>query len=807
MFRDIQYALRTLRGAPAFAITVVLTLGIGLGLNTTLFTLFNAYVLRPFAVKDPYSLYHFGWRTTRFARQGLTWRQYQDLRTEAPVFSDIVGCSPVITRVESRNVYGMAVSGNYFAMLNAGALHGRPILPGDASMPGSSPVVVLGYPFWQAAFAGDPGVVGRTIRIADRPFTVVGVSPPDFTGIAELPVDFFIPITMQSALLPGPDLFGPEEPRGVMVIGRLRPDVRVDQAKAALTVWIEHATEQGPESERAIQATLESAATPVSIDGNLLRAVLPLFLPLVVVFGLVLVICCANVSNMMLARALARQKEIGVRLAMGAARSRLIRQLLSENLLLSLLAGAVGFAVSNLAIGASQRVLVATIPPALNLLHVAPLRPDYRVFLFILGASALSTILFGLAPAIQATRTSLVEALRGEFGVRVSSSRLRSMLVVSQISVCVILLVLTGILLRASGAYQRADLGYRIEGVVYPLFLGREDASAPGKLAQKLATEPWVDQWAAALRPPLYETEDRIPVTTAQGSQPVRSGFNIVSPEYFKVLEIPLLRGRTFSQPEAEAEAAVALVSQATARKLWPDGDAIGKSIMVDRNTPYIGDVPASDHVVVIGIAKDVTSRGVISGRDSTMIYFPTSVHAKHPRTFLIRGKGDAASTTRHLEAALTAAVPNRPAIAISLDEMFLTQMYPFWAASWISAMLGGLALLLTLSGMYGVLSYLVGQRTKEIGIRIALGATPGIVVRLVLRQSLQFAAWGVAVGLALAFGGSLVLRHLLTVINAFDAASYALGAAIVVTASLAAAFFPSSRAARINPIETLRAD
>ncbi|MGA3205610.1 MAG: FtsX-like permease family protein, partial [Bryobacteraceae bacterium] len=184
-----------------------------------------------------------------------------------------------------------------------------------------------------------------------------------------------------------------------------------------------------------------------------------------------------------------------------------------------------------------------------------------------------------------------------------------------------------------------------------------------------------------------------------------------------------------------------------------------------------------------------------------------TSVRAKHPRTFLIRGKGDAAAATRHLEASLTAAVPDRPSIAISLDEMFLTQMYPFWAASWISAMLGALALLLTLSGMYGVLSYLVGQRTKEIGIRIALGATPGIVIRLVLFQSLRFAIWGVAVGLSFAFGGALLLRHLLTVINVFDVVSYATGAAIVALASLAAAFFPSSRAARINPVETLRAD
>jgi predicted permease len=486
MFRDLRYALRTLRSAPAFAITVVLTLGIGLGLNTTLFTLFNAYVLHPFAVKDPYSLYRFGWETARTARQGVTWEQYQDLRTEAPLFSDTMAFSPFLARVESRNLTGMAVSGNYFTMLNVGASHGRPILPEDASTPGSRAVVMLSYQFWNAAFAGDPAMVGRTIRIAGRPFEVVGIGPADFIGVAELPIDFFIPLTMQGAVVPGPDLFGPEKPRGAFIIGRLRPGVSLDKAKAALTVWIKHATEDLPESERAIQATLQSAATPVSIDGDLAAAFLPIVLPLIVVFGLVLVICCANVSNMMLARALARQREIGVRLAMGAARSRLIRQLLSENLLLSLLAGAVGFAVSNLAIRGAQRVLVATIPPALNLLHGAPLHPDYRVFLFILAAAGLSTILFGLAPALQATRTSLVEALRGEFTARVSSSRLRSMLVVSQISVCVILLVVTGILLRGSGKYQHADLGYRIHGVVYPFFLGSGKGVARPEVAQRL---------------------------------------------------------------------------------------------------------------------------------------------------------------------------------------------------------------------------------------------------------------------------------------------------------------------------------
>jgi hypothetical protein len=248
-------------------------------------------------------------------------------------------------------------------------------------------------------------------------------------------------------------------------------------------------------------------------------------------------------------------------------------------------------------------------------------------------------------------------------------------------------------------------------------------------------------------------------------------------------------------------------VSQATADKIWPNQDGLGKSIALDRTGFASGDGPRFDQAVVIGIAKDVTTGSIVKGRDATMVYFPTSANAKRVLTFLIRGKGTVAAATRQLETALEATVPDRPVIAISLDDIFATQVYPFWAAAWIAVMLGGLALLLTLSGMYGVMSYLVNQRRKEIGIRIALGATPGVVVRLVLGQSLRFAIWGLAVGLSLAFGGALLLRHLLTVINAFDLVAYGAGAAVVAMAALAAAFFPSNRAARINPLETLRAD
>ena len=803
MLRDLRYALRNLRASPSFAATVVLTLGLGLGLNTTLFTLFNTYVLRPFAVSDPYSLWGVRWHTAKSGRNFLTWDQYLELKSKTELFTDAFAYSPFLAKFETRNLVCMAVSGNYFTTVKVGTVAGRPILAEDAATPGVGAVVVISHQLWKSDFAEDAGVVGRTVHISGKPFEVIGIAPPDFGGVNEFPVDFYVPVTMQSAIVSGPDLFGPDKPPGVMAIGRLRPDVTVDKAQAALSTWIRHATEQLLEGERGISVTLFSKATPVTLEPGILA----LFLPLLLVFGLVLLICCANVSNMMLARALGRQREIGVRLALGAARSRLIRQLLSENLLLSLLAGLAGFAISLGTVRGAQRLMVETIPPSLNLVHIPPLDPDYRMFFFVLSMAALTTIVCGLVPALQATRTSLTDALRGEFGSRISASGLRSVLVVSQISVCLVLLVLTGVLLRGSSTYQQMETGYNPHGILYPLFLGRSDAAATAKVARELtASSPWVDGFAGALGAPARLGVE-VPMTPSGGTQSIRAAYNIVTPEYFSLLEIPILRGRGFTKPEGVSEAPVVIVSQRTAQKFWPNQDALGKSIGLDKKTFPSGDFMRTSEAVVIGVVKDLISGPMVAGIDSTMVYFPASLQGKRALTFLIRGKSGMSNTMHDLERMLAATVPDRPVIAMSVDEMLTMQLYPFHAAAWCAAMLGGLALMLTLSGMYGVLSYLVGQRTKEIGIRMALGATPGAVIRLVLTQSMRFAGWGVVVGLVLAFCGSLVLRHYLTMVDAYDAIAYALAVAAVGCAALVAAFRPSNRAARIDPVQALRAE
>jgi predicted permease len=620
---DFRHGLRTIRRTRAFTAAAVLTLGIGLGLNTALFTLFNAYVLRPLAVRNPYSLYQLGWTTRSFQRGTFSWEQYQEVRSQAAVLTDTFASEPLRARVEQRNLTGSLVSGNLFNVLGVETILGRPIGEADASAPGADAVVVLSYQTWKTIFAGDPTVLGREISINGRPFEIIGVCREGFTGLETVPTDLYVPITMHAAVLPGPDLFGPEKPSLVNIIGRLATGISMEQAKASLTAFVTHATDQLPEAQQAIQAVLISRATALPADAKMFVV----FLPLTVAFVLVLVICCANVSNMMLARALARQREIGVRLSLGASRMRLIRQLLSENLLVAALAGITGFAVSSAAIRGFQRVLFTTLPPSYaKLLHLVPLTADYRVFFFILAAAAASTILFGLAPALQGTRVSLVRALHGEFGSRVRASHLRGALLVSQIAVCVVLLALTGILLDGSSRYQQRDIGYSIRGIVSPFTPGRLDRNTMVKLAHHLGLESWVENIAGAWRRPLNGSIAPMSCLPGGTLQEIQANYNFVSPEYFGLLGIPFLRGRNFTTDESRSEAAVAIISQATQRRFWPNEDALGKIVHLVRRAPHSPEEPRFDQAVVIGITKDVVSGIIYDGIDATMLYFPASL-------------------------------------------------------------------------------------------------------------------------------------------------------------------------------------
>ena len=724
------------------------------------------------------------------------------MRSQHSVFSDVLATMESTMRFENRSLRGRLVSGNYFSMLGVDTALGRPILPDDATVPGSQPVLVLSYTAWKNYFGEDPGVIGRKVLVRGSTFEVIGVTRPEFSGLDSSPSDFYIPLTMVSVLSRPDDLFGPAKPAMLEVIGRLRPGVSVKQATAAITSLIRSLTEHLPEGKQAGSSWLSSKATPFELTPGILMAYAPLF----AAFGLVLVIACANVSNMMLARAMARQREIGVRLALGAGRIRLVRQLLTESFLLAILAGALGMACAYWTVHGALRLFLDNMPAASfpGNQRFLDLAIDHRVVYFAVLVAALATIAFGLVPALQASALGLTSALRGEFGGAFRSSRLRNSLVICQVTLCLVFLVLAASLFRTSAATQRLDMGVDVHGVV----TSGLDKGYASKLAALLATQPWVDSFAGAAALPLGGRLLALPVAPAGASNVVLTGYNFVSPAYFTVIRVPILRGRNFTAQEAATQAPVTIISQAAAERFWPQEDAIGKVLRIDR--PKLGPAFSPDfaEAIVIGIARNVGRDPRLGFDDRSCLYFPISASAADRyRTILIRGKGDSDTTLRSVQTAIQSVAAFAEAQPLRLEEVYARIVYPYRILALVSSVLGGLALLLTLSGMYGVMSYLVSQRSKEIGLRIALGATPGRVMRLVIAQSMRLALAGLAFGLPLSFAVLALLGKIIPLAKAGDFIAYTVALCVIAMAAFVAAFFPSLRAARVDPMSTLRTD
>ena len=780
MLHDILYAIRGFRRAPGVALTVIVTIGLALGLNTTMFTIFNAYVLRPFDVRDPYSLYTLAW-ATKGRQRSLSFTEYQQLRTQASGLDGVVLTENLIATVDGQPLVGQRASGDYFTMLGVGAAMGRPLMEDDAQG------MVLSYGAWTAKFASDPHILGRSFPVMGKSYTVVGVARRGFEGVSPAAIDFWIPLATDH----------PPQLQGVLV--RLKPRAALREVQAELTVVAARITADRPADQRATGVVLVSNATPLSLNKG---ANYILFAPVFVAFGLVLVIACANVANMLLARAAGRQKEMGVRLALGAGRARIIRQLLVESAVLAVPAALAGFAVARVSIRTSLQLYFATAPGVLGkLIRILPLDPDVRVFGFLLAASLAATLAFGLAPAIQAARGDIAAAARGESG-GFRPSRLRHALLVSQVAVCALLLIVAGVLLRGSAALQSHDRGVATRNVVY---LNLQTSSA-ARIVEKLKLEPWAVESAASSRIPLsgYRTVGIGPANAAT----IRSGYNFVTPEYFALLRIGVVRGRTFTLEESTAEAPVAIVSEKTARQFWPGRNPIGEVIRIEPQ-PLVdrGELPAFHRAQIVGVVRDVTTGDISDSPDPTMFYFPTNPHSANALAVLVRIKEDTEATRRALNDLVERVAPGSTRLAISLDEMFTIELFPFRLSFAIAAFLGVLALVLAIAGVYGVLSYLVAQRTREIGIRMALGASSGSVVRLILAQSTRFALWGIGIGVLLALGVSRIFASLLEEINTYEPLAYAAAIAAVLAAALAASLVPSQRGARIDPASTLRYD
>ncbi len=829
-FQDIRYAARSFRKSPGFTLVAVLTLALGIGVNTTLFTGFDAVALKPLPVKHPDNVIRIE-RWFESGNQGngqylFSYPEYIYYRDHAAALSTLTATSwqvPAIAYISSgaapEQLQGELVSDNYFSSLGVTTMLGRTFLAEETRTPGTHPVIVLSYPFWRARCNSDPQVLGQTIRLNDTAFTVIGVTSQEFIGTGNPPQvpDFWTPLMMQAQLLPGQDyLHAPNVPL-LKLFGRLQPGISLKKAQSEIMVIARQFASAYPARDKTLAMTLERATFFGETNTLQFRAFVIL---LMLVVGMVLLIACANLANMLLARAAGRYREIGVRLALGAGRARLIRQLLTESILLALLGGAAGMLF---AIWAS-RLLWVGLEQALqaflwtNVTLVVSLSPDIRIFGYTLAVSLVTGIIFGLAPALQASKRDVSAALREEgsaFGQRWNRSRLRSFLLAGQIAASMLMLITAGLLVRGLLRSESADSGFETRRVfLLSGDLGSDPAKAAAlfrRVVERLETLPQVHSIALVERPPMTGTWTPLLQVeqTRAASPPDRTLANRVSPAYFETLGIPILRGRTFSREESETSAPVAIISESTARRVWPGGDPLGKRAKLDLT--FHGKWAEFE---VIGVAKDVRTAN-LSRIDPAYFYLPTGL--PQPNSILIRTADDSKNTRAAVRASLEALDKNlAPSLAIASLEEALVSKQRLMAKTYamFAVMLASLALALAGVGIYGVMSYLVSQQVRGIGIRMALGATASDVIASVVREGLRPVLIGALAGLGAAAVVSTLLRAILIFpgatdllfgVSVFDPLTFLGLSCFLSLVAIIASAIPARRATKIDPIVALR--
>ena len=798
--QDVRHAVRTLARAPLFAATVVMTIGLGLGLVGSAFTIFNAYLFKPIDLPNPRELYVLIWETEGgLRRQRFRLMDYEALQPEARRLAELAATQNVWFREEDVTTEGLLVTGNYFEMLGARPARGRLLRPDDAAARGGKAVVVLTYNAWRSRYGADPAIVGQHIQLGRQRFEVVGVTQPYSNLAGQELVSFYVPLTMAGAF-PGDDPWATPDSASLVVIGRLRPDVTAGVMQPWLEAWLRRRFP--PPSDAAPSAVrLDSLATRLPLDAD---AVLMLTL-IMSAFGLVLLVAAANTTNLMLARALARQPEIAVRLALGAGRWRVVRQLIVESLVLAVPAAAAGLALVAAVARFLPSILVASWPaaaeaPPENLL--VPLDPDVRVIAFLAAAAVVSAVLIALAPAGRLARLRLTSVARGQASSDARGSRLRSGLVAVQIAACVLFLVgALGLVDQSTRlANRRVDLSYDRVSVL------QTDRAVRAEIATRLRFETAVQQVAVSWRPPLAFSLRTTAVTASASHIAKDVGYMGVSAEYFGVFDIRILRGRAFTPAEAAARTALVVVSEATAEALWPGLDPLGQTLdITDSSARRLDRALPRGRVQVIGVAEDVANGSVTEGIDASCVYFPIDARGAEAMTLLVRARSDDAEGLRTaVTAAVNDAATEAPFRLMSLQGMVDGVVWLFRAFFVTASLLGVVGLVFAYSGTHAVVSFLVAQRIREFGIRMALGASASRIVWEMLKQTSRTALIGLAAGLAVAAGLVRAIVGSAPILQ-FGARPFVVGAAIVFVATLVATLVPLRVAARVDPAHALR--
>lgn len=813
--QDLRYAIRMLVKSPGFTAAAVLSLALGIGANTTMFTLIKTIFLNPLPVAKSSELVAVftldAKNTTQFGNLlPLSYPNLTDFR-EKGALADLAGYSfPQAARLstegESDRVFLQLVTGNFFDVLGLRPAAGRFFLPEEDRTPGTHPVIVINHRLWQRRFGGDPRVVGQTVRLNARPFTVVGVAPEGFMGVTSMfGPDLWIPSMMSKQMMPTRgDLLQDRGAPAFSGAGRLRPGTTIAQAEASLKN-VAHALEQEypePNSGRSVALRPLSEATifPGLRQGMLLGGAV-----LMTVVGLVLLVACSNVANLLLARAAARRQEIAVRVALGAGRARLVRQLLTESLVLGLAGGSLG-----LVFGFWGRDLLWSARPATVANNFVELKLDGSVFVFTLVISLLTAVVFGLAPALQASRPELVEALKeaartaGRTRRRVSAA---NALVVGQVALSLVALVAAGLFLRAIQRAQQVDLGYdtrtlsvmtigpgqagydQARGEEFYRNVRERAAAVRGVASVSLASN--MPLWASVYRRLVLEGEEPKELSGA-----VMALVNTVDLDYFRTLGIGLVGGRDFTAADRAGAVPVAVVNDAMARKYWPGQDPVGRRFRFDADPSFRE---------VVGVVKTVKAQ-TLGEAPQPIVYVSLRQAYSDWITLYVRSDGDPAPVLAAVQREIRGLDSQVPIENVSTLEALIdgSLWMPKLAAGLLAAF-GLLALGLASVGIYGLMAYSVARRRREIGLRMALGAGCTDVLRLVLRQALTLVAAGLALGVVGSLLVSRAASSLLYGLGLADPASF-LGAATALAAvALLASYLPARRASRVYPLVALR--
>ncbi len=812
LLRDVRFASRSFRRTPLVALTITGTVGLGLGLVAVVFSILNLYVFLPDSVQNPDELFAVETPRSEYTEPALfTQVEYEAFLDETSFFSDAFAQSADVDAwIDGRRLEGAFVTGNFFDVLGVRAALGRTFTLAD-DQPSGMPLVVISHRAWTTHFDADADVVGTTVRVNNTPARIIGVMPDGFRGLMVAALDFWAPLAHADTLFPGEANASTQD---AFIVGRLASGQSRDEAQVQLQAWDARRAADSGVSRPAVNLTLEprTGTIPRPLEAALL------FVPLFFAFGLILVIGCANVANLLFARAVARQREIGVRLAIGASRRRIIRQLLVESLLLSFASAAVAYALSRVALETIVHVAVRSFPADFGNIRIKIPPGDWRVIVFLLGGALASTLFFALAPALQATRLDLVRAIRGDAVGAVRPGRPRDILVTLQVAGSALLLVCAAIFLRSVWASAAVDPGIRTADTINVTVLTEDRRAAVLDIIRR---EPAVHAVAASwpngpeaatatIEPVVVESA---PDAAAATRPTVR--YRLVSPEYFDVLGIDILQGRSFLDTERDPAAAVAIVSAATAHELWPGASAIGQVMRFGPEADALGEPPIASaasprSVVVVGVARDVAGFRLAGVRPwAADVYLPVDVESART-TLTLRVHGDPASARRTLIDHAAAVDPNMADVS-TLQTLASLESYLLSIPFWLTLVLGAIGLLLTVSGLFGVLSYLVAQRSREIGVRMALGATRRAVALHVLSQSVRPVLGGLLTGggLVAALGAALLATPAAdtigTTVGLFDPVAYAVGLSTISVACFCGAVVPALRATRIEPLLALK--